>query len=140
MLNSQKIVLVAICVLAFGLVMPRAQQKPPAAPKASDGVAREEVAAPAHDVIPGPAPAAKYEPTEAETWKLKAKLDEAQLAQVATQQAQSRWQQSISDFNATVAEVKKAHNWPDTIQIDQQALNQSGAVRFVDAPKPPEKK
>jgi hypothetical protein len=72
----------------------------------------------------------KYEPTEVESLRLQLKQRDAQLAQVAVQQANAVFQKTVADFNAEVDAIKKAHGWPAEVQIDQTRLA-SNEIKFV---------
>jgi hypothetical protein len=77
---------------------------------------------------------AKFEPTKEEGLEVQLSLKDAQLAQYQLQEAQRVFQQKSADFGATVAKVKAAHKWPETVQYNMQT------AQFEDTKKAEEKK
>lgn len=77
-----------------------------------------------------------YEATEVENLRLQVIQRDAQLAQIAAQQANAQFQKTVNEFNAEVETIKKAHNWPAGVQVDPVALSKTNEIKFV-APPPP---
>jgi hypothetical protein len=81
---------------------------------------------------PAPAAAETYEPAPDELQRLQVIEWAAAQAQAAVTQANANLQKIASSFNSETEAIKKAHGWPDTIQLDAAALRK-GEIKFVPA-------
>ena len=84
----------------------------------------------AEQVANTPAPS-KYQPTEVQSLRLKVAFDDARLAQRDAQDAQTRFQQSLSALTDAADKIKQENKWPATVQFNMDSLT------FADAPPPP---
>ena len=80
-----------------------------------------------------PTPPSKYQPTEVQSLRLQVAQKNAQLAQVALQQAQRNFQDAFAALNAEAAKVKAEQKWDDA-----KVTFNADTLTFADAPvKPP---